>query len=157
MASIIWPLKTRQERVFPVQDDAPHSFSPQDCLVALMMAVSASDEDIRTAELVKIQSAVQMLPIFAGYDDDRLKFVSQTVFDLFEQEDGLDALFGLIREGLPERLFETGYALACDVAAADGTLDEAELRLLEEIRYELNLDRLHAAAIERGARARHLT
>ena len=33
---------------------------------------------------------------------------------------------------------------------------DTELRLLEEIRYELNLDRLHAAAIERGARARHL-
>ncbi|MEM9638351.1 MAG: tellurite resistance TerB family protein [Pseudomonadota bacterium] len=140
-----------------MQDDAPHAFSAQDSLVALMIAVSASDEDIRTAELVKIQSAVQMLPVFAGFDEDRLTVVSQTVFDLFEQEDGLDALFGLIREGLPERLFETGYALACDVAAADGTLDEAELRLLEEIRYELNLDRLHAAAIERGARARHLT
>nr|MBC6966841.1 hypothetical protein [Roseobacter litoralis] len=122
-----------------------------------MIAVSASDEDIRTAELVKIQAAVQMLPIFSGYDQDRLGVTSQIVFDLFEQEDGLDALFGLIREGLPERLYETAYALACDVAAADGTLDEAELRLLEEIRYELELDRLHAAAIERGARARHLT
>ena len=76
--------------------------------------------------------------------------------DLFEQEDGLDALFGMIRDGLPERLYETGYALACDVAAADGTLAETELRLLEEIRYELNIDRLHAAAIERGARARHV-
>ncbi len=138
-------------------DDPAHAFSAQDCLVALMIAVSASDEDIRTAELVKIQAAVQMLPIFGGYDEDRLGVISQTVFDLFEQEDGLDALFGLIRESLPERLFETAYALACDVAAADGTLDEAELRLLEEIRYELNLDRLHAAAIERGARARHLT
>ena len=29
-------------------------------------------------------------------------------------------------------------------------------RMLEEIRYELNIDRLHAAAIERGARARHM-
>ena len=52
------------------------------------------------------------------------------------------------RQGFQEHL--------CDVAAADGTLDEAELRLLEEIRYELDLDRLHAAAIERGARARHV-
>jgi tellurite resistance protein len=121
-----------------------------------MIAVSASDENIRTAELVKIQSAVNMLPIFANYDIDRLNVTAQTVFDLFEQEDGLDALFGLLRENLPERLFETAYALACDVAAADGTLEETELRLLEEIRYELNLDRLHAAAIERGARARHL-
>jgi tellurite resistance protein len=135
----------------------PHVMSAQDCLVALMIAVSASDENIRTAELVKIQSAVNMLPVFATYDIDRLNTMSQTVFDLFEQEDGLDALFGLIRENLPERLFETAYALACDVAAADGHLVESELRLLEEIRYELNIDRLHAAAIERGARARHVT
>lgn len=135
----------------------PHSLSAQDCLVALMIAISASDEDIRTAELVKIETAVNTLPIFSGYDSDRLTTMGKTVFDLFEQEDGLDALFGLIREYLPERLFETAYALACDVAAADGRIREAELRLLEEIRYELNLDRLHAAAIERGARARHMT
>jgi len=140
-----------------MNDDTTLALSAQDCLVALMIAVSASDETIRTAELVKIQSAVNMLPIFADYDNDHLGTMSKIVFDLFEQEDGLDALFGLIREALPERLYETAYALACDVAAADGTLDEAELRLLEEIRYELEIDRLHAAAIERGARARHLT
>ncbi|WP_164659525.1 tellurite resistance TerB family protein [Tropicibacter sp. Alg240-R139] len=135
---------------------APHPMTPQDCLVAIMVAVSASDENIRTAELVKIQSAVNMLPVFADYDIDRINRVSSVVFDLFEQEDGLDALFGLTRENLPERLYETAYALACDVAAADGNLAETELRLLEEIRYELNVDRLHAAAIERGARARHV-
>lgn len=134
-----------------------HSLSAQDCLVAMMIAVSASDENIRTAELVKINSAVNNLPVFAGYDEDRLNLVAQTVFDLFEQEDGLDALFGLLRDNLPERLNETAYALACDVAAADGKLAEPELRLLEEMRYELNIDRLHAAAIERGARARHTT
>ena len=136
--------------------EAPHPLSPQDCLIALMIAVSASDADMRTAELVKIDSAVNMLPVFADYDTDRVRVMSALVFDLFEQEDGLDTLFGLLRDHLPERLFETAYALACDVAAADGALQETELRLLEEIRYELNLDRLHAAAIERGARARHL-
>lgn len=141
----------------PVPDTTPTAFSAQDCLVALMIAVSASDEDIRTAELVKIEAAVQLLPIFSNYDTDRITVVTQVVFDLLEQEDGLDALFGLVRDGLPDRLFETAYALACDVAAADGTLGEPELRLLEEIRYELALDRLHAAAIERGARARHMT
>lgn len=138
-------------------DTELHPLSPQDCLVALMIAISASDAEIRTAELVKIQSSVNMLPIFASYDVDRFDQISQTVFDLFEQEDGLDALFGLIRENLPERLNETAYALACDVAAADGKLYEPELRLLEEMRYELNIDRLHAGAIERGARARHMT
>mgnify|MGYP005993075893 CR=1 FL=1 len=113
--------------------------------------------DYRTSELVKIQGAVNNLPIFAEYDQDRLNIMSQVVFDLFEQEEGLDALFGLVRDNLPERLFETAYALCCDVAAADGVILETELRLLEEMRYELKIDRLHAAAIERGSRARHMT
>ncbi|MEQ6204580.1 tellurite resistance TerB family protein [Sulfitobacter sp. HNIBRBA2951] len=138
-------------------NDPSLALSAQDSLVAVMVAVSASDGDMGTTELIKIQTAVNILPIFAGFDMDRIKTVSQMVFDLFELEDGLDALFGLIKEALPDRLNETAYALACDVAAADGTLEEAELRLLEEIRYELEIDRLHAAAIERGARARHLT
>ncbi len=133
-----------------------HPLSAQDCLIALMMAVSASDQNIRTSELVIIDAMVNHLPVFASYDPDRVKQVSQMVFDLFAEEEGLDALFGLIRENLPEKLNETAYALACDVAAADGMLMETELRLLEEIRYELSIDRLHAAAIERGARARHM-
>jgi len=139
-----------------MQDQLPHPLSPQDCLVAVMIAVSASDENMRTSELVKIENLVNHLPIFATYDLDRMRLMSQTVFDLFSVEDGLDALFGLIRENLSEHLFETAYALACDVAAADGALTDEELRLLEEIRFELDIDRLHAAAIERGARARHL-
>lgn len=137
--------------------DTETPLTPQDSLVAIMMAVSASDETIRTSELVTIQRIVNHLPVFADFDQDRLSFVSQTVFDLLEEEDGLDALFGLVKEVLPEKLYETAYALACDVAAADGALYETELRLLEEIRYELNIDRLHGAAIERGARARHMT
>lgn len=138
-------------------NEITHSLTPQDALVAVMVAVSVSDETIRTSELVAIERTVNHLPIFADYDIDRIATISRTVFDLFSEEDGLDALFGLVRDNLPEALYETAYAMACDVAAADGTLREAELRLLEEIRYELDIDRLHAAAIERGARARHLT
>ncbi|MCK0168105.1 tellurite resistance TerB family protein [Jannaschia sp. S6380] len=132
------------------------AFSAQDALVALMITVSASDATIRTSELLTIQSIVNHLPIFADFDEDRMEGIAQTVFDLLEEEDGLDAIFGLIRTALPATHHETAYALACDVAAADGALRQTELRLLREIRYEFEIDTLHAAAIERGARARHL-
>jgi tellurite resistance protein len=134
----------------------PPALSPQDALVALMVAVSVADSELRTAEMLAIQQLVNQLPVFSGYDIDRVKTVSQTVFDLIEEEDGLDALLGLVRAALPDRLYETAYTLACDVAAADGKLMQAELRLLEDIRHELELDRLHAAAIERAARARFM-
>jgi len=137
-----------------MSENAP--MSAQDALVAVMVACSASDQNMRTAELVAIQRMVNHMPIFASYDTDRIRRVSQTVFDLFEEEDGLDALFGLIREALPERLYETAYALACDVVTSDGRHSQVELRMLEEVREELHIDRLHAAAIEWGARVRHM-
>ena len=58
---------------------------------------------------------------------------------------------------LPVKLHETAYAIACDLVAADGEVTQEELRLLELIRHRLNVDRLTAAAIERGARARFQT
>ena len=139
-----------------MSEQIPASFSPQDALIAVMVAESASDENITNSELLSITRIVDHMPIFAGYDPSRIKTVSQVVFDLFEVEDGLDALFGIVRDGLPEELYETAYAMACDVAAADGRLRQGELEFMAEIRYELNIDRLHGAAIERGARARHM-
>ncbi|MFT4013095.1 MAG: tellurite resistance TerB family protein [Paracoccus sp. (in: a-proteobacteria)] len=135
--------------------DAMPSFSPCDALVALMVAVSASDQRLRTAELVAIERAVNHTPVFASYDIDRVRAISQTVMSLFEEEDGLDALFGLIRESLPQRLYDTAYVLACDVAASDGRLGEVEAEMLAEIRDQLEIERLHAAAIELATRARH--
>ena len=122
-----------------------------------MIAVSASDENIRTSELITIQSIVNHLPIFSDYDVDRIKTVAAMVLDLLSEEEGLDAFFGLIRSSLPEGLNETAYVIACDVAAADGKMGQEELRMLQEIRYELSIDRLHGAAIETAARARFQT
>ncbi|ACM01784.1 tellurite resistance protein [Cereibacter johrii] len=149
-------MRRNMEFGMPALADTLSSLSPQDALVAIMIAVSFSDETVRTVELIAIERIVNHLPIFAGYDGDRIRPIAQTIIDLFEEDEGLDALFGLIRAALEDRLYETAYALACDVAAADGALGQPELRMLEEIRNELDIDRLHAAAIERGARARHM-
>lgn len=140
----------------PDQVTQPSPWTLQDALVAMMVATSVSDEQIRTLELLSIEQVINHLPIFAKYDMDRLQVISQTVFDLMEDEDGLDALFGLVCTALPNRFYETAYALSCDIAAADGRLRESELRFLAETRYQLEIDRLYGAAIERGARARHL-
>ena len=140
-----------------MSQEQTNPWSPQDALVAMMVAVSVADQDIKTIELLSIERIVNHLPIFADYDPAKLSNVSNAVFDILTEEDGLEALFGLVKTALPDSLYETTYALCCDVAAADGRLREEELRFLQETRYELNISRLNTAAIERGARARHLT
>jgi len=131
------------------------ALSPQDALVAVMIATSASDQNMTDSELVSITGIIDVLPVFEGYDRDHIATVSNLVGDLFEEEDGLDALIGLVEQSLPDHLRETAYALACDIAAADKRVNMNELRFLEMLRHDLRVGRLAAAAIERGARARH--
>lgn len=129
--------------------------TPQDALVAVMITTSAADASMSNTELLSITRIVGAMPAFDDYDEDRIAQVSRTVMDMLGEEDGLDAILGLVKEALPPHLNETAYAMACDVAAADGAVKLAELSFLEMVRHDLGVGRLAAAAIERGARARH--
>ena len=63
---------------------------------------------------------------------------------------------GLLRAAQPEPPDVTAHAHARAVVTADVRHSQVELRMLEEVREELKIDRLHAAAIEWGARVRHM-
>ena len=128
---------------------------PQTALIYLMVIASAADADMRDEELRTIGETVRMLPVFQGFDVQRLTDVAGACTELLQDPDGLDRAFVEIRAALPTHLRETAYALACDVVVADGKTSQEELRLLEITRHRLDVDRLIAAAIERGARARH--
>ncbi|MBL6934038.1 MAG: tellurite resistance TerB family protein [Alphaproteobacteria bacterium] len=127
-----------------------------DALIYTMVMVSAVDQDMNDEELQTIGDMIKHLPIFNDYDQNRLTETANACAALLEKEDGLDQILDLILASLPEKLRETAYALACDVAAADSHVSQEELRLLEMIRHHLDIDRLSAAAIERGARAHYI-
>ena len=95
--------------------------------------------------------------VFDGFDEERLPELAGECSALLQDPEGLEHALKLLRASLPVRLRETAYAIACDIAAADGYATQEELRLLELLRHRLEIDRLIAAAIERGARARHMT
>ncbi|MDX6748810.1 tellurite resistance TerB family protein [Geminicoccaceae bacterium 1502E] len=126
-------------------------------LIYTMVLVSAAEGQITDAELEMMGRLVKTLPIFARFDRDRIISIGEECAELLRREEGLDEALELVAAALPPPLRETAYALACDVAAADGTVDQDELRLLEMVRHELGIERLVAAAIERAAGARFRT
>lgn len=125
-------------------------------LIHVMVLVSAADADMTDKELETIGENVRYLPIFEDFDVETLTDVTRACTRALADAAGLDIILESIRAALPEKLYETAYAVACDIAAADATATQEELRLLELIRHKLGIDRLCAAAIERGARARHM-
>lgn len=126
-------------------------------LIYTMVLMAAADRDMSDAEMSSIGDMVGHLPVFRDYDRDKIAKTAASCIDLLSSTDGLDLVLKKISEALPEKLRETAYALACDVAAADSQMTKEEARLLDLIRFELKIGKLVAAAIERGARARHLT
>lgn len=127
-----------------------------DALIYAMLVASASDGNMTDAEMHMIGEIVRTLPIFATYDIDDLPKTTQAFAELMAQDDGLEAIFKKIRDSLPRNLRETAYALAVDVVAADQTASQEELRALEMMRHKLDIERLAAAGIERGAAARFI-
>ena len=124
-------------------------------LIYTMVLVSAAEGQMTDAEITTMTRLVSTLPVFDGFDRSRIDELGQACAELLRRDDGLDVAIDMIGEALPAKLRETAYALACDVAAADGSATQNELRLLEMLRYRLDVERLTAAAIERGAQARH--
>jgi len=132
--------------------------TPQKALIYLMVLVSAADADMTDAELLTIGEIVRKFPVFHGFDAEHLVSVAEECGDVLANSvDGVQSVVDIVCESLPERLYETAYACAVEVAAADESVDQEELRVLEVIRDTLALSRLHSGAIEWSARARHMT
>ncbi|MBO6758375.1 MAG: tellurite resistance TerB family protein [Roseibium sp.] len=131
--------------------------SIQEALIYVMVIMSAADSSMTDSELASIGEMVKTLPVFEGYDQDGILIAAQRSSEVLQEPDGLDTILTLIAETLPRKFYDTAYAVAVDVAAADLNLKQEELRLLQMLRDRFGLDKLTVAAIERGAQARHRT
>lgn len=125
-------------------------------LIYSMVLASAADREMTDSELRRIGQIVDRLPVFDDFDTDALAARAAECAELLNAEDGLEAVLEAIRGTLPQKLHETAYAVACEIVVADGKVAQEELRLLEMLAQSLPIDRLAAAAIERGAGARHM-
>ena len=125
-----------------------------EALIHLMVIAASSDAKVSDRELEIISRLVTRSPVFDTFDRTQLGQVAAQAIDLIKDSSNLDNVLAMVLEGVPERLQDTAYALAVEVASVDLRLEQEELRFLEMIRDGLNLDGLVSAAIEASARAR---
>ena len=131
------------------------TISHQTALVYVMVIMSAADGSMSEKELKIISELSKTLPSFHGFDHNRLLSICQECAQILQEPDGIDAVLGLVKEGLPDVLRETAYWVALEVALADRRIALEEVRMLDSLRRTFALDKLVVAAIERGARAKY--
>ena len=133
----------------------PSRLTPQQALIYAMITTSAVDRKISDDELARIGSIVEQMPLFQGFNHDWLVNEAQECGRQLGKPDGLKAVLDIIFEALPEKLHETAYVFAAEVAATDLRVRIEETRFLEMLADRLKLDKLTCAALERAAKARH--
>lgn len=136
--------------------DTKSLLATQTALIYTMVLVSAADSRMSDQELRLIGRIVETTPAFEHFDSAMVTEIAAGCAGDLDSDDGLERVLDEIKRALDPKFRETAYALACEVAAVDGEVVPEEARLLEMIRHRLNLDRLVAAAIERGTRARYM-
>ncbi|MER9973117.1 tellurite resistance TerB family protein [Mesorhizobium sp. M0085] len=128
--------------------------SPHEAMIYLMVIASASDRDMTDVELARIGDVVRSWPVFEDFNQERLVEVAQACQKMLHEKDGLEGVLARVAEALTERLRDTAYAAAFEVAAVDLEMRLEEVRVLQLVRRELDLDALTVAAIARAAKAR---
>jgi tellurite resistance protein len=127
----------------------------QEALLYLMVITSAADSDMTDMELARIGEVIRSWPVFADFDENKLIRVAQDCQKLLQEPAGLDGVLTLAAKAIPERLHDTAYAAALEVAAVDLEMRLEEVRVLQLLRHHLAIDKPTVAAVERAAKARH--
>lgn len=159
MAKAVWFIAWQRPRFAAITDAEcrgmmMQTISSHAALIYVMVLVSAADGAMNDTELRAIGDLTRDLPVFRGFDREKLIEIARNCSAILQEEDGLKAVLGLVREALPPHLRETAYWLALEIAVCDNAVHEEEKRMVQTLRHALGLERLVTAALERGVRAR---
>jgi hypothetical protein len=100
-------------------------------------------------EFARIGEMVSNLPVFADCDEEVLVEAAEACGKILSAHDGRQQVVRLVRAALPEKLCETAYRVALEVAAADRRVRPGEIFFLDMLGDALGLDRTTTAAFER--------
>ena len=100
-------------------------------LIYVMVASSGVDHGMTHDEFARIGEIVSKLPVFANCDEDELVKTAEACGEILSADGGFQQVLRLVREALPERLRETAYSVALEIAAADRLVRPEEIRFLD--------------------------
>lgn len=127
----------------PSSSDA---FSQQEAFLAIALATSAADGNIDQSEIKAIFSYLLCMKMFQDYSEKELSKIFERLVKILKNE-GAGGLVAVAKSSLPDKLRETAFACAVDIALADGVVEDSEKALLEELQQVLEVSDDIAQAI----------
>ena len=103
------------------------TFDEREAVVAITLLISDADGDIGEEESNVAAAAMMRMRLFSGYDVDFSR-----IYRLMASH-GAAEVIAAAKAALSMELRETAFAIAVDIALADGYLDPSEQECLEDL------------------------
>lgn len=112
--------------------------SKEEAFAAVSLVTIAADGVITEEEVRSMFVHLYRMKMFAGFNDKQFSNMLSKLANIVRKQ-GLEALVAMSRESLPENLKATAFAVATDLALADGDIAEEEKKLLTKVQQSLGI------------------
>ncbi len=120
--------------------------SKEEAFSAVSLVSVAADGVITEEEARGLFVQLYRMKMFSGYNDNQMSSMFNKLINIIKKK-GMDSLVVMAKESLPEDMKATAFAVATDLALADGEIAEEEKMLLTKIQQSLGIPEDEAVKI----------
>jgi tellurite resistance protein len=118
--------------------DAETKLSKEESFAAVMLVAVAADGMITEEEAHGLAVGMARMRMYAGFTSNQMGAMLNKLIGIIKKE-GLETLVALAKETLPSDMRETAFAVATDLALADGEIASREKDVLTKIQQSLGI------------------
>lgn len=109
-----------------------------EAFAGVLMATVAADGHISDEEAQGLWTILRRMKMFENMSEDKCGHMLNKLLGMLKRK-GLEALLERCVESLPEKLHPTAFCAACDLALADGGIEDEEKEFLEDLQKRLSI------------------
>ena len=126
------------DKVLGMKEAEKAKLSKEEAFAAVALAAVAADGYISEEEGRGIITGLARMKLFENYNPNKMGSMFNKLIGIIKNQ-GIESLITLSKETLPQEIRETAFAVATDLALADGTLDKSEKDILTKIQQTLEV------------------
>jgi tellurite resistance protein len=134
------------DKIFGSSDPASVTLTQQEAFFAIMLLVVAADGEIADSEVISMYGVTKRMKLYAGLPENQHVALIKKLAGILKKH-GPKVLLEKAAATLPANLKPTAFAVATDLAFADGTVENEERAILEAIYQHLGLAQEQATKI----------
>lgn len=116
-----------------------NSLSKAEAFAGVIIAAVASDQELSEDEIKFMQFMFSRMRLFQGWAKEQYNTLFHNLLRVLKQQ-GLDTFLEMCIRVLPEKLYQTVFAISVDLVLADGSVSREEKDFLYDLQKHLEID-----------------